>query len=91
MSILDNNYLEGKHWKELIYHFDQLNDDFSTKITSRYENISTVDLQLLILIKLGFTNKETAIIRNISEVGVKKGKQRLLKKMNLTSFSDMQI
>ncbi len=86
MSILDQNYIDENNWAKIIMHFDALNNNFSTKIKERYTNVTNNDIRLLVLIKLGYSIKGIADVNNISEDGVKKRKQRLLKKLNIEHF-----
>ena len=91
MALLDQQYLDEQNWMKLIYHYDILNDGFTEKVKTKYHKITQNDLQLLILIQLGYANKEIASIRNITESGVKKSKSRLLLKMGLNDFLSASI
>lgn len=86
MNLLDQNYIDENNWVKIILNFDTLNDGFSKKIKQRFPNTTNNDIQLLILIKLGYSIKGIAEVNNITQDSVKKRKQRLLKKMEISNF-----
>ncbi len=91
IQILDQGYIDEKNWTQVIHHYDQLNSGFTQKVKSNYERITKNDLRLLILVRLDYSNKEIATVRNITESGVKKSKRRLLQKLELSEFSQLNV
>ena len=86
INLLDQSYIDENNWAKIVLNFDALNDDFSKKITLRFPAVNNNDIRLLILIKLGYSIKGIAEVNNITEDSVKKRKNRLLKKMEISSF-----
>ncbi len=90
-EILNRNYVDESNWTKLIYYYDQLNDKFTEKVKLKSEKITKNDLILLILVKLSYSNKDIAVMRNITESGVKKGRQRLMQKLEISEISKLNI
>ena len=88
-SILKKNYITNEQWFELIYQYDKMNDAFTQKMKRNYDNLTANDIQILVLTKLTYKNREIAQLRNVTLAGVKKAKQRLLKKLKITRFSEL--
>ncbi|MFT5823179.1 MAG: tetratricopeptide (TPR) repeat protein [Crocinitomix sp.] len=88
-NILGESYIDETQWNEVIYHFDELNDNFTKKLIKKHDGIVKSELKLLVLIHMGFLNKEIAHIKGVSLDGVKKAKQRLKSKLGIRNFSEL--
>ena len=76
-----NNYLDESQWNEIILHYDNVYNNFSKNILQKFDKVTKQDIKLLILIKMGFLNKEISAIRGKTLDSTKKAKQRLRKKL----------
>lgn len=74
--------LTEQSWREFRFSFEQLYPDFLQKISTHAAQFTPAELRLLTLSKLELKNQEIAEILGISMDGVKKGKQRLKKKLS---------
>ena len=74
--------LTEQSWREFRFLFEQLYPDFLQKISTHAAQFTPAELRLLTLSKLDLKNQEIAEILGISMDGVKKGKQRLKKKLS---------
>lgn len=74
--------LTEQSWREFRFLFEQIYPDFLQKISTHAAQFTPAELRLLTLSKLDLKNQEIAEILGISMDGVKKGKQRLKKKLS---------
>ena len=66
-------------------YISELDESFFTKLELKYPQLTSSDLKLCGLIRMDLSNKELAIIMNITPDSMKTRKTRLSKKMNLPS------
>lgn len=78
------------HWKKFIERFNLMNPEFSEKLKLKFPKLTKSDIELCSLLKLNLSNKEIAQILNIEYRSVIVKKQRLKKKLNLDSNSDLE-
>ncbi|RRQ49558.1 hypothetical protein DZC72_02850 [Maribacter algicola] len=81
---------DDKVWENFTRYFEAVHKDFEKDAVSRYPDISKNELRLMALIKMNLSSKEIANILNISSDGVKKARQRLRKKMNLSPEDSLE-
>lgn len=85
-SIKNNN-----DWEVFEENFNQVHDDFFSKLKKRHSELTPKDLKVSAYIKMKLSNKEIAPLMNISIRGVETHRYRLKKKLNLnkeTSLTD---
>jgi DNA-binding CsgD family transcriptional regulator len=75
----------------VILHFDLLNENFTKKLLIKHPTLTPKEVRLMVLVKLGYSNKGIVEINNITDNGVKKAKQRLLKKLDINIFSQLSV
>jgi hypothetical protein len=73
--------LTEQEWRTFKLSFEQIYPDFLQKINTHFAQFTPAEVRLLTLSKLGLKSPEIAEILGISMDGVKKGKQRLKKKL----------
>ncbi len=82
--------IEGeKSWEQFTQYFDQVNQDFTTKLLQKHPTLTPNDLRICVLARLNMSNKEMAALLNISVNGVEKSRYRLKKRLNLTPEDDL--
>jgi DNA-binding CsgD family transcriptional regulator len=91
IEVLDQNYVSENEWAKVILHFDLLNENFTKKLLIKHPTLTPKEVRLMVLVKLGYSNKGIVEINNITDNGVKKAKQRLLKKLDIDSFSQLSV
>lgn len=79
----ENNYLDEPQWNEIIHHYDTVHNNYSKNILNKFDKITKTDIKLLILVKMGFLNKEISAIRGTTIDATKKAKQRLRIKLGV--------
>lgn len=64
---------------------------FVNQLRIHYPELTTSEMDLCILIRLGLTGKEIAVVRNIDPESIRKAKYRLRQKMNLASPQELKV
>lgn len=80
-TLSNQNLLQEKDWKTFKRLFDEIHDGFIEKLSTHEAKFTQAEIRLLALSKLELGNFEIAESLGISIHGVKKGKQRLRKKL----------
>lgn len=79
-----NNSIEHKdEWEVFEENFNQVHDEFFTKLKTRHSVLTPKDLKVCAYIKMNLANKEIAPLMNISVRGVETHRYRLKKKLSL--------
>ncbi len=80
----DNN------WENFARYFEEVHKDFNSNVAKKYPEVTPNELRLIALLKMNLSSKEIANILNISMPGIKKARQRLRKKMNLSTGDSLE-
>lgn len=83
------NLSQKVQWKDFKISFHKVYPDFETGIVNRIGVVSGAELRLMMLHKLGLSNKEIAQTLSISPDSVKKAKYRLYKKIGINSSEEL--
>ncbi len=83
-KLLESTLSKEEDWHEFKSKFKELSPNFLINLNQTHSNLSKSEIRLLILIRIGFTQKEIANILNIVPDSVKKAKHRVRKKLNLS-------
>jgi hypothetical protein len=70
-------------WDVFKKYFEEVNQDFFTKLTDINSEITGADFKIAALVKLNLNIKESASILNIEPNSIKSARYRLRKKLNL--------
>ncbi len=81
-ELLKEPIMTDDRWAKFKLTFDQVFPDYLKKKKVKYPRLTEGDLRLLALMKLKYSNMGMSTLLGISMDGVKKGKQRLKKKMD---------
>ena len=76
---------------EFAKNINAVSSAFKDKLREDYPNLSEKDLELCGLIRLGLDAKAQALMRGISEQGIRKARYRLSKKLNLDNGADLDL
>lgn len=76
-------------WEQFKHLFDEVHHDFIHHLHQQSFSFTPGEIRLLVLLKLEFNNREIARTLGISLEGVKKSKQRLRKKLQNTSDTEL--
>lgn len=81
---------DDKNWENFTQYFEQVHKDFGKKVKEKYPEVTKNELRLMALLKMNLSSKEIATILNISSDGIKKARQRLRKKMELSREESLE-
>lgn len=85
----NNNMLVDTQLMEFQRNIEEINYRFFDTLKERFPELTELDKQVCGLIRLGLSNKEIAIMRNVSYKAVRMSRYRIRKKMQLDSEDDM--
>lgn len=83
MKDIDKNISHDDDWKQFTFHFNNVHGDFTSRLTSEFNNLSSQDIRLCSYLRLNLSTKEIADLLNISVRGVEISRYRLRKKLLL--------
>lgn len=83
LQTLNFNKANDRDWENFKNCFEQLHNDFYSKIKNKYPDVTSNELRLMALLKINLSSKEIATILNITHEGVRKARYRLRKKLNI--------
>ena len=90
ISAINFDLKDDDNWENFSRYFEAVHKDFNSAIKSRFPGVSPNELRLMALIKMNLSSKEIANILNISADGIKKARQRLRKKLNLSPDESLE-
>ena len=89
-NTISRNINLDEQWENFKVHFEEVHTGFFSRILQDYPSLSQTDLRLSAYLLINLNNKEIAQISNISPDSVRKRKQRLKEKLNLTKEQDIR-
>ncbi len=81
---------DDNNWENFARYFEEVHQDFNSNVAKKYPEVTPNELRLMALLKMNLSSKEIANILNISIPGIKKARQRLRKKMSLSSTDSLE-
>lgn len=81
---------DDKNWESFTQYFEQVHKDFASNVKAKYPEVTKNELRFMALIKMNMSSKEIANILNISPAGVKKARNRLRKKLDITPEESLE-
>lgn len=82
-EIFNIRILTDNDWEVFKTFFERTHPGFIHRLRNKFPNLSSAEERLLLLIKLNFNRQEIASTLGISPESVKKGRQRLRKRLGL--------
>jgi tetratricopeptide (TPR) repeat protein len=89
-KMMQAHIMTDDNWAQFKKLFSRVHGTFFYNLRHKYGNLSGTDERLLALIKLKLNNREMAGMLGITVDGIKKAKQRLRKKMNLSQQEEIE-
>lgn len=84
-KIIKVNSLSKNEWQSFEKNLLKSHEDFVTRLTRNYPELSAKDIKLSIYLKMNLSSKEIAPLMNISYRGVELHRYRLRKKLNIST------
>ncbi|WP_431121188.1 tetratricopeptide repeat protein [Flagellimonas flava] len=81
---------DDKNWESFTQYFEQVHKDFAGNVKAKYPEVTKNELRFMALMKMNMSSKEIASILNISTAGVKKARNRLRKKLEMTPEESLE-
>lgn len=88
--LFNSKILTFEDWESFKHRFEQAYPGYLLRIRGAHADLSGAEERLFLLIKLGFNSQEIAGTLGISINGVKKGRQRLRKRLDLHPDADLE-
>jgi len=76
-------------WQSFKLHFEEVHPEFFSSLSYKQPDLNSGDLRMCAYLRLDLNTKEIAKIFNISPDSVRKRKQRLRDKLNISSDVDL--
>lgn len=87
--MINGNAQTDKDWENFNKHFEQVHQNFYSKLKSHQQELTGNDLRLSAMLRMNLSTKEVAAILSISPESVKKARYRLKKKLQLEEEKDL--
>ena len=79
-----------EQWEDFKIHFEEVHSGFFKRLTNDFPDLTQTDLRLSAYFLINLNAKEIAQISNISPESVRKRKQRLREKLNLSADQEIR-
>lgn len=89
IHIINSNINTDNKWQEFILNFNKVYPDFFAKLHQKNPDLTDSEIRLSAMLKMNLKSMEIAKTLNIAISSVHKARQRLRKKLNLDSRSDI--
>lgn len=86
---LDRELKNETYWDGLQDKYYRINDDFVSKVKSKFPQLTKGDLDFILLLRKNLSSKEIAALLNITVYAVRKRKYRIKKKLNLSTDDNL--
>lgn len=90
IGMINSSLNSEQSWKNVLFDFQQLHPEFMSTIIEKHPDLTKNEVRLSILLALGLSTKEIAQFQAVSEAAVKKGRQRLRKKLQIDENTDLK-
>jgi len=78
-----------KNWEIFNSYFDEVHQNFISRLKSRYSNLTPKDLRLCAYLRMNISSKEIAPLMNVSVRGVEISRYRLRQKLKLSHDTNL--
>ncbi|MTI22033.1 tetratricopeptide repeat protein [Fulvivirga sp. RKSG066] len=90
INTINSDILDNQNWENFTKYFEEVHTDFNATVKKKFPKVTSNELRLMALLKMGLSSKEIANILNVSQEGVKKSRYRLRKKLEMQSEESLQ-
>ncbi|MCP4443552.1 MAG: hypothetical protein GY810_32010 [Aureispira sp.] len=89
IKLVERELLKDQTLELIQTNIDELNTNFFNTLQDKFPNLTTNEMRLCSLVRLGLNNKEISVIRGISSDSAKVSRYRLKKKLELDATIDL--
>ena len=90
LNTINFDLKDEENWDQFMQYFEQVHRNFSKDVRLKYPNITPGELRFMALLKMNLSSKEIANMLNITADGVKKARQRLRRKLDLSPEDSLE-
>jgi len=90
LNTINFDLKDEENWEYFTQYFEQVHKNFGKEVQQKYPEVTPNELRFMALLKMNLTSKEIANMLSITPDGVKKARQRLRKKMQLTPEDSLE-
>ena len=90
LKLVESSLSSEEEWDSFKAHFDQLQPDFYNQLISQHPELTKSEIRLLLLIHIGYSQKEIAEILMIAPDSVKKSRTRVRKKLAIPTDTRLE-
>ncbi|OOQ57723.1 ligand-binding sensor domain-containing protein [Mucilaginibacter pedocola] len=87
--LLGDSEKSSEDWDNFALYFDEVHNNFLSKLKAKFPNLSPTDLKLCAYLRLNLSSKEIAQLLNISLKGVEVSRYRLRKKLQIVTETNL--
>jgi len=77
------------HFDNFLIHFKELYPDFTQKLSETYKQLTETEIKLIVMLSSGLKSSEMAQMLNVTEATIGKYRNRIRKKLNIDSNTDI--
>jgi len=88
-NLINQNIDLDKDWKQFKIHFEEVHNGFFERLTQKHINLTENEIRLCAYIKLNLTTSEIAKMQHVTLDAIKKSRQRLRKKLLISSETNL--
>lgn len=89
-TLLESSLSKENEWDDFKEKFKTLNPNFLNLLIAKNTDLSKSEIRLLTLIRIGYSQKEIANMLNIAPDSVKKARQRVRKKLDISESTTLK-
>ena len=86
---IEQSFIQDKDWEDFRQIFEQVHQDFFTRLKHISNDLTPAELRLAALVKLNIPSKDIAIVLGISQDSLRIARYRLRKKLSLSQGDNL--
>lgn len=86
---LKNHLKQDTQWESFFTHFEEINQGFIDRLKSKHPNLIASEVRFIIYVYMNLSNKEISSLLNITDASCRKRKERISKKLNIASGTNL--
>ncbi|MBW2937417.1 hypothetical protein KXJ69_04830 [Aureisphaera sp. CAU 1614] len=88
---LKKHLKKDRQWDSFFIHFEEVNQGFLNKLRAQHPELTPGDIRFITFLYMNLSYKEIASLLNITPQSCRKRKERISKKMNLSSNTSLHV
>lgn len=88
---LKKHLKKDRQWDSFFIHFEEVNQGFLNRLRAQHPGLTPGDIRFITFLYMNLSYKEIASLLNITPQSCRKRKERISKKMNLSSNTSLHV